>query len=169
MYNDRMEKQQLVPEKDIHQLFEISVFLKGIHAIIEIIGGLALYFVSTDVISSALEWVAESDYLDDPHDIISNFLMHQSSSLSVHSKTFAAFYLFSHGIIKIFLVVGLLRNKVWAYPTSLVVLGLFIVYQVYRYNITHSVWLIVLTVFDILVMWLIWHEYKLVRAGKPLT
>jgi len=57
----------------------------------------------------------------------------------------------------------LLRNKLWAYPVSLVVLGLFIVYQLYRFSYTHGFGLIVLTVFDVFVMGLIWREYRLVR------
>lgn len=169
MYNDLMETQPLIPERDIHRLFEIGVFIKGMNAAIEMVAGVALYLVSADAVSSFMIWAAQSELLEDPHDIISNYLLHLSQSFSVGSKSFAAFYLFSHGIVKLFLVAGLLRNKYWAYPASLVIMGLFIVYQVYRYNITHSLWLVVLTVFDVLVMWLIWHEYSLVRAGKPLT
>jgi len=45
------------------------------------------------------------------------------------------------------LPIGLLRNKVWAYPISLAVLGLFIVYQLYRFSHTHGYGLIVLTAF----------------------
>lgn len=41
--------------------------------------------------------------------------------------------------------------------------GPFIVYQVYRYSYTHGTGLIVLTLFDIFVMALIWHEYQVVR------
>ncbi|MFD2029898.1 DUF2127 domain-containing protein [Ancylobacter dichloromethanicus] len=70
----------------------------------------------------------------------------------------------SHGAVKkFFLVVGLLRGKLWSYPASLIVLGLFIVYQLYRFSYTHGVGLIILTVFDVFVMGLIWHEYSLVR------
>jgi uncharacterized membrane protein len=47
-------------------------------------------------------------------------------------------------------------------------LGLFIAYQVYRYTYTHSVGLVLLTVFDLFVMVLIWHEYRLVRHHLPL-
>jgi uncharacterized membrane protein len=68
------------------------------------------------------------------------------------------------------LVAGLLRNKLWAYPASLMVLGLFMVYQVYRFFYTQSAGLVVLTVLDLIVMVLIWHEYGLVRRhhhGKP--
>ena len=69
--------------------------------------------------------------------------------------------------MKLLLLIGLLRNKLWSYPASLVVLGLFIVYQAYRFSYTRGVGLVVLTVFDLLVMGLIWHEYRLVRRSRP--
>jgi uncharacterized membrane protein len=65
------------------------------------------------------------------------------------------------------LVIGLLMNRLWAYPASLAVLGLFIAYQLYRYSYTHGFGLIVLTVFDIFVIGLIWHEYRLIRRHLP--
>jgi uncharacterized membrane protein len=46
-------------------------------------------------------------------------------------------------------------------------LGLFIVYQLYRFSYTHGIGLIALTAFDIFVMCLIWHEYGLVRRHLP--
>jgi uncharacterized membrane protein len=61
------------------------------------------------------------------------------------------------------LVIGLLQNKLWAYPASLIALGLFVLYQLYRFSYRHGAGLIVLTVFDLLVMSLIWHEYRLAR------
>lgn len=50
--------------------------------------------------------------------------------------------------------------EVRAYPASLVVMTLFIAYQVYRYTYTHGIGLIFLTLFDLVVMWLVWHEYR---------
>jgi uncharacterized membrane protein len=91
---------------------------------------------------------------------------------SVSDRHFYAFYLLSHGLIKIFLVAGLLRNKLWAYPAALVVMSLFILYQLYRYTYTQSFGLIVLSVFDIVVIALIWHEYRILRKlrhGTPLS
>jgi uncharacterized membrane protein len=41
------------------------------------------------------------------------------------------------------------------------------IYQVYRYSYTHSFGLLVLTVFDAVVMVLIWHEWRIVRQHKP--
>ena len=42
-------------------------------------------------------------------------------------------------------------------------MSLFIVYQLYRYVDTHAFDLVVLTVFDLIVIGLIWHEYRLMR------
>src|SRR6266853_6393924 len=42
-------------ERRIHQIFEISVLLKGAHALIECIGGLILAFVSTSAITSLVK------------------------------------------------------------------------------------------------------------------
>jgi uncharacterized membrane protein len=46
-------------------------------------------------------------------------------------------------------------------------LGLFIIYQLYRFSYTNGMGLIALTVFDIFVIGLIWHEYALVRRHLP--
>jgi uncharacterized membrane protein len=89
-----------------------------------------------------------------------------ASDFSVASKDFYAFYLLSHGLIKLLLVIGLLRGKLWSYPASLAALGAFMVYQVYRYSYTHSPGLLVLTVFDAIVVWLIWQEWKVVRRHR---
>ncbi len=157
----------LIKEKNIHRFFEISVFLKGLHALLETIGGIFLYFISTQTITLWIVKLTQEELNEDPNDYIAHYLRQSSSHLSIGTKFFAAFYLLSHGVIKLFLVVGLLRGKHWAYPTSLAVLGLFIIYQLYRFTFTHSLSLIALTIFDLIVMWLIWQEYKLIRALKP--
>ncbi len=92
-----------------------------------------------------------------------------AQGFSVNTKNFYAFYLLSHGVVKLALVAELLRNKLWAYPASLIVLGLFILYQIYRFYYTQSVGLVVLTVFDLIVMVLIWHEYGLMRRHHSVA
>jgi uncharacterized membrane protein len=150
-------------EHRIHQIFEISVLLKGAHALIECIGGLVLAFVSTSAITSLVHALTQDELIEDPNDFVATHLLSLAQNFTVSTQHFYAFYLLSHGLIKVFLVIGLLRNKLWAYPVSLVVLGLFIVYQLYRFSYTHGFGLIVLTVFDVMVTGLIWHEYRLVH------
>ena len=140
-------------EKRIHQIFVVSVSLKGLHAIIEIIGGAALYFFSTDTIA---RWLGEIDR----HDWIAR---HFPAS----EQRFFAFYLLSHGLVKSVIVIGLLREKLWAYPASFAVFSAFIVYQLYRYSFTHDLALIALSIFDLFVIALAVHEYRLLRKHLP--
>jgi uncharacterized membrane protein len=154
-------------EQRIHQLFEVSVLLKGVHALIECIGGIALAFISTNTIADLANRLTQDEIIEDPHDLVATHLLVWAQNFSVSTKTFYAFYLLSHGAVKIFLVVGLLRGKLWSHPASLIVLGLFILYQLYRFSYTHGAGLIVLTVFDAFVMGFIWHEYRLVRRHLP--
>lgn len=81
-------------------------------------------------------------------------------------KHFASAYLVSHGLIKAVLVIALWFDALWAYPTTIFVFGLFSAYQLYRFTHTHSLALILITVFDVLIIWLTWREYhdqKLMR------
>jgi uncharacterized membrane protein len=154
-------------ERRIHQIFEVGILLKGAHALIECACGAVLAFISTSTIVHWINRLTQDELVEDRHDFIATQLLGWAQGFSVQTKHFYAFYLLSHGIVKLALVVGLLRGKLWSYPASLAVLGLFIAYQVYRYSFTHSVGLIVLTIFDVIVIGLIWHEYRLVRQHLP--
>lgn len=154
-------------ERRIHQIFEVSVLLKGAHALIECLSGIALALVSTNTILDLVSWLTQEELIEDPHDFIAKHFLTWAQDFSFNTKTFYAFYLLSHGVVKILLVIGLLRGKLWSYPVSLIVLGLFVAYQLYRFSYTHGAGLIVLTIFDVFVMGLIWHEYRLVRRHLP--
>ena len=140
-------------ERRIHQLFVASVVAKGVHALIEIVGGLALYLFSSDTIG---RWV---DHID-PHEWL-------AGHLDLGQQGFFAFYLLSHGILKAVIVIALLREKLWAYPAAIAVFGLFIAYQLYRYSWTHDLALIALSIFDLFVIALTIHEYRLLRKHLP--
>lgn len=154
-------------ERRIHRLFELSVLLKGLHALVELIGGIALYFFSTSILVALMNRLAASELIEDPGDFAARHLQQFAASFSVDAHHFYAVYLLSHGIVKIVLVAGLLRERLWAYPASIGVLGLFIAYQLYRFSYTHEWMLVALSLFDSLVMFLAWHEYRLLRKHWP--
>ena len=158
----------MVNERTIHRVFQFSILLKGAHALIECISGIALDAVSTAEIAALVRMVTQDELHEDPHDAIAGYLQQMAAGLSFSSKEFYAFYLLSHGVIKLLLVAGLLRNKLWSYPASLAVLAGFIAYQLYRYSYTHSLGLLLLTMLDAIVIALVWHEYRLVRHHLPL-
>ncbi|MDE1925063.1 MAG: DUF2127 domain-containing protein [Patescibacteria group bacterium] len=152
-----------VQEKYIHLVFDISLWLKGVFALSEIVAGVAAYFVSQQFLLGVVQWVTADEFAEDPHDAIANFLLHSVQNLSIGAQNFAAIYLLGHGIIKLWLIVGLLRKKLWYYPVAMVVFGLFIAYQLYRYTFTHSPLLLFITVLDLIVIGLTWHEYRYLR------
>jgi uncharacterized membrane protein len=150
-------------EQKIHRLFQISVLLKGLHAAVELASGLLVLIVSARTITQVLTALTGDELAEDPHDLVAHYLFQLGQHLSVGEKQFGGIYLLSHGVVNMALVVGLLANKLWAYPASLGILSGFVVYQLYRFSHTHAIGLIVLTLFDLLVLGLIWHEYKLMR------
>ena len=129
-------------------------------------GGVVLYFVSNATILGLVRWLTHAELIEDPRDFLANLLVHSAQALSVPQKSAAALYLFSHGAIKLFLVVMVLRDRAaWAYPAFMIALVLLIAYQSYQIAFTFSPWLTVLTVFDAAVLVLTWHEYKLHRKA----
>lgn len=155
-------------ERRIHQIFEVSVLLKGVHAAIECVGGIALALTSNAWIREFVAKASQTELIEDRHDFIANHLAAFAHGFSIETQHFYAWYLLSHGAVKLALVTGLLLRKLWAYPTTIVVLGLFILYQLYRYTHTHGLGLLLLTGLDIVVVGLTWHEYGLMRRHLPV-
>jgi uncharacterized membrane protein len=137
----------------LHQVFLYSIAVKGIHAAIELAGGLALYLFSTDMI---LDWLWEASRSSD-------WVARFAHGFSKPEHEFYAFYLVSHGAVNAAIVVGLLLRMRWSYHATFVVLTAFIAYQIYRYSYTHDIGLIVITVIDMVVIGLAWNEYRLFK------
>jgi uncharacterized membrane protein len=148
----------------VHISFEIGILLKGVHAVLEIVGGTLLIFVSPDMLNQLTELLTKQELFEDPNDLAAKYLLEMSSSFSISTQRFVVFYLVSHGIIKLILVLLLWRKKLWAYPLTIVSLILFIAYQGYRYTSTQSIALILLTAFDLVMIWLTYLEYKRIKS-----
>lgn len=154
---------QINRDKTVHLLFDISLMGKAIDGVFEVIGGVVLFFVNPGQISGMLRIFTQHELGVDSHDVLANLLLHSVQHLSNGTKTFAAFFLLWHGIVKVGLVWVLFRRQLWAYPVAILAFGLFLVYQAYRYSHTHSVWLLALSILDLLVIVLTWLEYRRLR------
>lgn len=152
-----------LPNNKIHDLFLVSIILKALNAAAEIIGGILFLVISQQSVLKLIIQFTQEELSEDPKDLVANYLIKSASHFSLSAKHFIAFYLLSHGVIKLGVIIGLLKHKLWAYPTSIAVFGLFIIYQIYRYCFTHSIWLLALTIFDLIVIWLIWLEYQNIK------
>lgn len=158
-------KSRFLEEKNIHRAFEVSLVLKGAFAIAEIVTGIGVYFVTQQFVFKLVERITREELLEHPRDLVANYLFQSAQNFSVSTRQFTAFYLLSHGVIKLWLIIGLLRAKLSYYPVAIAIFGLFIVYQLYRFNFTRSLWLLLITAVDMLVIGLTWHEYQYLRRS----
>lgn len=154
------------PRSKIHIAFEIGVILKGINGLLELLGGFFLLGMPSGTIQTLVARLTQNEISEDPHDFIATHLREAAGDLSANAKLFAAIYLLAHGVIKALLVYGLLRDQLWAFPTAIAVFGAFGVYQMYRYAIAPSGWLIVLTALDVAVILLTVAEWRRVTKAR---
>jgi uncharacterized membrane protein len=161
----RASQQPLSPALD--KTFKIGLVLKGLDGILEVAGGILLLVLSPSSIEHIVRSLTAEELSQDRHDLIANYLLHTTSHLSSGVTLFGAIYLLSHGIAKIVLVALVLRDKLWAYPWLMALLLAFIAFQIYRIAWVHfSVGLTALTIFDAVLVWLTWREYRSKRAHR---
>jgi uncharacterized membrane protein len=147
-------------QQQVHRLFAAGVLIKGVDGVLETIGGILFMFVDPKALSSLVIAFTAHELSEDPDDWFATTLRHVVQNLSSNTKLFVSAYLLAHGLIKVLLVAGLLRKRLWAYPAALWFLGIFIVYQLYRFSHTHALALLALSAFDLLVASLVWLEYR---------
>jgi uncharacterized membrane protein len=143
-----------------HSLFEYAIVAKGFIGVWEIVSAFLILFVSKAEFSSLFSLIARSELLENPRDMFINFIAQNLQTLSLNTKIFIAIFILIHGLLDIFLVIQLYRNKIWAYLLAIAVMLIFIGYQIYRITLYHSPVLVVITIFDLFLVGLIWHEYK---------
>ncbi len=126
----------------------------------EAIGGLLLLLVKPASINHFVIALTQRELVQDPRDFIANHLLHTAQKLTGASLIFGAIYLLSHGLVKVILVAEIMRDHLWAYKGLIIFVVAFMVYQIYRITYTHSIGLLLLTLYDGLVVYLTAKEYR---------
>ena len=145
----------------LHLFFLVGVWIKAIAGVLETLAGLVLPLFTQKTLLCLVVLFTAPELTEDPHDLVANYLRSSTGTLSASAQSFASAYLVIHGLIKVALVAGLLWGRhMWAYTASMWALGAFIVYQGYLYARAPSPWLIFLTIVDLVVIYLVWREYR---------
>jgi uncharacterized membrane protein len=144
----------------MHETFRAGITIKGIDGLLEAVGGLLLWFVKPSSIRGVVAVLLHHELSRDPNDFIAQHILHASEHFTDASKPFASAYLLTHGLVKALLVTALWFDELWAYPFTIAVFAAFSFYQIYRFAHTHSWALALLTVFDVLIIYLTWEEYR---------
>jgi uncharacterized membrane protein len=144
----------------LHDSFRVGITLKGLDGLLETLAGLLLLIARPELLANIVQSIGNSNWLWDVNGYVAEHLLMASERLSSGGKVFAAAFLLAHGLAKVILVVGLWFDKMWAYPLLMGVTSAFIVFQMHRYERTHSVTMLVISAFDALVIFLTWREYR---------
>ncbi|MEI6864048.1 MAG: DUF2127 domain-containing protein [Candidatus Adlerbacteria bacterium] len=147
-------------QKFWHQLFEAGVFLKALNSVWETGAGIFLLFSTHPMLRDRFIFLSQEEFLGGRHEHIFRFASEHLNQLSVSTKNFVGLYLLFHGLLNMFLAYNLYKNRLWAYPVTIAITCLFLVYQLYRLAHTQSLILLCVTAFDIFFIVLTWHEYR---------
>lgn len=150
----------------LHRAFQIGIFFKGLDGFTETAGGFLFLCFSKGAILRFVYFFS-GHVLGDPDDWLARSLRHAFAGFSRGAKWFVGAYLLGHGIIKLLVVFGLWREKLWIFPFALFMLLAFIGYQVFRMFSHASAGLAFLTGLDVLIVALVWHEYSVKKKTTP--
>ena len=147
-------------EKYWHEFFIISMCIKTLTGLVETASGFLLVYLSPVVLTNILNRISRGEQLEDPKDFFLAYAHQYLQHLTAGTKDFAGLYILAHGIINLLLVLGLIKEKTWAYLVAIGVLCSFMLYQIFRIAMNHSLLLSALTIFDAFFVIIIWHEYN---------
>ncbi len=145
------------------QLFKGGVLIKAGIGLAEIAVGVIFVVLNQNAINTLASYLIPASLAGGSIEAVIQSGLHD---IFLYSNAFWAFIFLSHGVTKMVLTYGLLRDMIWAYIASLIVFSYFIINQIYNDVLHHSVALELITLFDIIVVFLIFYEYRQQRHGR---
>ncbi|NEM90079.1 DUF2127 domain-containing protein [Galbitalea soli] len=147
-------------------LYRLSLALKGIDGLVELVVGVILWF-DAGLVARLLAPLAGTDADDGAvRQLIANWAGKAIASLYPHPSVLVIVFLFGHGVLKLVLVYCLLREFHWVYPWALGVLALFLVGQIVSLVAAPSVGSAALAVLDVVIIVLVWREWRILRRRR---
>lgn len=152
----------------LHKLFVISIIVKGIDGILDIIVAYLLLF-KKNFIQEIIPWLFRNELASDPKDALGNYFINISQDITINTHWFVIIYLIGHGIVKITLALSFNNSRNYKiYHISSIVLAMFTIYQSYRFFHTYSILLLFLTLVDIFIIIMIRIDIKRLKAHRDI-
>lgn len=144
-------------------LFRLGMWWRIFYGLIRFLSGLALLRMIGTPLSDIFFRIMRTELVEDPSDRFVQVVGHALHQHSYEVTFFLAFYFIFWGVVDIWLSISLLRHQTWAFPVSLVLITVFVIYGIFRFFHTHSLVLLVVILVDIVLIRLIWQEYQRMR------
>ena len=159
----RNGKAVLVPgeSSSLHRAFIISLWLKGLGGLTELIGALALLLIPVSVFKDLGSNLSSALLNANPENAFGLAILKYTESLDGSTTMLGAIYLVTHGAVKVVLVYALFRNRMWAYPMMLAALVIFVGLQTAEMFHQFTWGVFALTIFDGFMIWVTNREWQL--------
>jgi uncharacterized membrane protein len=156
-----MMKSTIRSRLSYEQLYLVTIAIKGIDGAIELVAGILLLVIPRqlhELLSAASGEAFEHSSAFMQYVAVN--IAHIDAGLASGGRFIVILFLLTHGIVKIALVWALWKKLLWAYPYALAVLGGFFVYQLYLSVHQPSFGMILFTILDGLIIWIVWNEWR---------
>ncbi len=149
------------------RLYRIGIIIKGIDGFLQLFAGVAI------LISPRLVHVVLGSLITQlgahntrPFQFLAEYVGRVDANLVRSGLIFLTLFLIFHGVIKIGLAYCLLRRIEHAYPIALILLLVFLGYEVYVFATSLSILLAIFMVLDMAIIWLVWNEYQELKTNN---
>jgi uncharacterized membrane protein len=151
------------------RVYKIGIGVKGFDGLVELVVGVLL-LISPSLVHVILSGAAQEagEHGGSVYHFIADYVARIDTDLSRSGLSFLILFLIIHGLVKLTLVYCLLREIIWAYPYALAILVLFLIYQVYVLIVSPGIGMVLFTLLDVLIIWLVWGEYQDLREKNVI-
>ena len=151
-------------EKVEHNLFSTVMWIRIIYGLVRVVFGLALLRIVGMSFLDILNYLLDKEIVFNTLNFIYTFTVNWLEHNPMYVTYFLASYFIFWGTLDTVLSYNLLKDKHWAFPVSLVLIVVFVIYEIFRFTHTHSLMLLWIIIFDIFLFWLIKREYNRVKT-----
>ncbi len=147
------------------RLFKVSIAIKGFDGLVELVAGIAL-LISPGLVHWVLNGVGVWFVHRHVHllQIVGEYMYRVDDDFSRSGLGFLIIFLVSHGVVKLALVYCLLKKIVWAYPYAIVLLLVFLIYQIYLLITQPSIGMALFAILDVIIIVLVYGEYRKLKT-----
>lgn len=155
--------------RQTHTSFEEKVFVIGMwwrmgYGIFRIFFGLAVLKVVGTPLTDVVTRLMSHELVEDPNDMLYALVSHILTGHPLYVTYFLSVYFIFWGVVDVALSYNLLQHRLWAFPASFALIGLFMLYEVVRFTHTHSLILLSVVAVDVVILWLIHREYRKLKT-----
>lgn len=143
-----------------HRLFIATIAAKGALGVLQVFIAIVLYLGMLQYLPSFAQWLVQNELAENPNDYIALKILQIAGSAPGTGTTFYTTYFAAHGLLHIAVVAALLSGVRWANHAAVIVLSLFVIYQVFEWMSVGGSMLVLLTIIDLAVIYLTVREHR---------